>query len=63
MIPKSEKPNLENEELKTINLSQGIRDLFKDYFKTKNNGLEPNEEMKNFEELLKETTDKFLNNT
>ncbi len=55
LIPKVKNLNLENEELKTINLSQGIRDLFKDYFKTKNNGQEPNEEiLKIFEEVLKE---------
>jgi exonuclease SbcD len=55
LIPKVKNLILEKGELKTINLSQGIRDLFKDYFKYRNNDQEPNEEiMKLFEEVLKE---------
>ena len=42
-----------NEIDKTINLNQDIQDLFKDYFKSKNQNQEPNDELMTiFKEIL-----------
>ncbi len=45
LIPKVKHLAQNKESHKTIDLSQNMEDLFKDYFKSKNNGLEPNEEL------------------
>ena len=45
LIPKVKNQELQKNHLKEINLHQDIQTLFKDYFKTKNNAQEPNEEL------------------
>lgn len=54
LIPKVKNQELENTNLREINLSQDIKDVFKDYFKSKNGNQEPNEDIINlFNEILK----------
>lgn len=53
LIPKVKNPGNSNSELKEIDLSQRTEDLFTAYFKSKNEGLEPNPELM---DLLKEIT-------
>lgn len=45
LIPKIKNEEFSENQLRTINLNQDIQALFKDYFKTKNNGQEPNEDL------------------
>ena len=54
LIPKLKNDVISSEQTdKSINLNQDIRDLFKDYFKSKNQNQEPNEElMQIFKELI-----------
>ena len=53
LIPKVKNQELQKNHLKEINLHQDIQTLFKDYFKTKNNAQEPNEELLDlFNEIL-----------
>ena len=54
LIPKLKNDVISSEQKdKSINLNQDIRDLFKDYFKSKNQNQEPNEElMQIFKELI-----------
>ena len=53
LIPKVKNHNLSENQLPEINLDQDIQSLFKDYFKSKNNAQEPNEELLNlFNEIL-----------
>lgn len=53
LIPKVKNQNLSENQLPEINLDQDIQSLFKDYFKSKNNAQEPNEELLNlFNEIL-----------
>ena len=53
LIPKVKNQNFNEKQLSEINLNQDIQALFKDYFKSKNNGQEPNEDLiKIFTELL-----------
>lgn len=55
LIPKVRNTGNQNEEIQEINLNQNIQDLFKDYFKSKKDGQEPNEEiMELFNEILNE---------
>ncbi|MFA5620945.1 MAG: exonuclease subunit SbcD [Weeksellaceae bacterium] len=51
LIPKVKNTGGNLQEIKEINLDKGLEELFIDYFKTKNDGQEPNEELMN---LLKE---------
>lgn len=54
LIPKVKNQELGTSDLREINLNQNIKDLFKDYFKSKNGNQEPNEEIINlFNEILK----------
>lgn len=53
LIPKIKNQELNENQLRDINLSQDIQSLFKDYFKSKNGGQEANEELINlFNEIL-----------
>ena len=53
LIPKVKNQNFNENQLHEINLTQDILPLFKDYFKSKNSGQEPNEELVNlFNEIL-----------
>ncbi|KUJ50232.1 exonuclease SbcCD subunit D [Chryseobacterium sp. JAH] len=53
LIPKVKNQDFNDNNLSEINLNQDIQALFKDYFKSKNSGQEPNEDlMKIFTELL-----------
>lgn len=53
LIPKVKNPELNEDQLREINLSQDILSLFKDYFKSKNGGQQPNEELTDlFNEIL-----------
>ncbi|HPB52065.1 MAG TPA: exonuclease SbcCD subunit D [Saprospiraceae bacterium] len=55
LIPKIRNNDVEGVETSEINISQDIRQLFSDYFKTKNAGQEPNEEIMNlFNEILQQ---------
>ena len=47
LIPKITQEKENNTEQKSINLNQDLPNLFKDYFKTKNNGQEPNDDIMN----------------
>ena len=47
LIPKITQEKENNTEQKNINLNQDLPNLFKDYFKTKNNGQEPNDDIMN----------------
>lgn len=51
LIPQIKSENQNSEEIKEINLNQDLQTLFKEYFKTKNQGQDPNEDLM---ELLKE---------
>lgn len=56
LIPKVKMAGDDEHQYKKINLSDDIRSLFKDYFKSKNEGQEPNEEIMGlFDEILKES--------
>lgn len=53
LIPKVKNKNFNENQLHEINLTQDIQSLFKDYFKTKNNAQEPNDELLDlFSEIL-----------
>ena len=53
LIPKVKNQNFTEKQLHEINLNQDIQSLFKDYFKSKNNAQEPNEELLDlFNEIL-----------
>lgn len=53
LIPKVENVEKQFEKYQSINLNQNIQDLFKDYFKSKKEGQEPNQEiMELFNEIL-----------
>jgi exonuclease SbcD len=53
LIPKVRNAENSADETKTINLNQDRKDLFRDYFKSKNGGQEPNEEIMHlFNEIL-----------
>ena len=53
LIPKVKNQNFTENQLHEINLNQDIQSLFKDYFKSKNNAQEPNEELLDlFNEIL-----------
>jgi len=53
LIPKVRNLEIRNKSFSNINLNQNLRSLFKDYFKAKNEGQEPNEElMQLFDEIL-----------
>jgi exonuclease SbcD len=53
LIPKVKNKNFNENQLHEINLNQDIQSLFKDYFKTKNNAQEPNDELLDlFSEIL-----------
>jgi exonuclease SbcD len=53
LIPKVKNQNFTENKLHEINLDQDIQSLFKDYFKSKNNAQEPNEELLDlFNEIL-----------
>lgn len=55
LIPRVKMAGNDERHHKEINLSDDIRSLFKDYFKSKNEGQEPNEEiMELFNEVLRE---------
>ena len=45
LIPKVRNQEFNENELRTVNLNQDIQSLFKDYFKSKNNGQEANEDL------------------
>ena len=47
LIPKIRNQEFNENELRTVNLNQDIKSLFKDYFKSKNNGQEANEDLIN----------------
>ncbi len=47
LIPKVRNLESNENELRTVNLNQDIQSLFKDYFKSKNNGQEANEDLIN----------------
>lgn len=53
LIPKVKNQKFPESQQSEINLNQDIRSLFKDYFKSKNNAQEPNEDLLNlFNEIL-----------
>ena len=53
LIPKVKNQEFNPKQLHDINLNQDIQSLFKDYFKSKNNAQEPNEDLLNlFNEIL-----------
>lgn len=53
LIPKVKNQNQGSEDVQEINLNKDRRELFRDYFKSKNGGQEPNEEIMNlFNEIL-----------
>lgn len=53
LIPKVKNQALHESDIKTINLDQDIQSLFADYFTSKNNGQQPNEDLKElFKELI-----------
>lgn len=53
LIPKVKNQEFNQNQLHEINLNQDIQSLFKDYFKSKNNAQEPNEELLDlFNEIL-----------
>ncbi|MDP2453452.1 MULTISPECIES: exonuclease SbcCD subunit D [unclassified Kaistella] len=53
LIPKVKNQEFNQKQLHDINLNQDIQSLFKDYFKSKNNAQEPNEDLLNlFNEIL-----------
>ena len=53
LIPKVKNVEKQMSENQTINLNQNMQDLFKDYFKSKKEGQEPNEEIMDlFNEIL-----------
>ncbi|AZI32908.1 metallophosphoesterase family protein [Kaistella carnis] len=53
LIPKVKNQEINQKQLYDINLDQDIQSLFKDYFKSKNNAQEPNEDLLNlFNEIL-----------
>lgn len=53
LIPKIRNEKVSNESNHSIDLSKDVNELFVDYFKTKNGGQEPNEELMNlFNEIL-----------
>ncbi len=53
LIPKFKNQEFNQKQLHDINLNQDIQSLFKDYFKSKNNAQEPNEDLLNlFNEIL-----------
>jgi exonuclease SbcD len=53
LIPRIKNQELHESQLHDINLNQDIQSLFQDYFKSKNNGQQPNEDlMKLFNEIL-----------
>ena len=53
LIPKVKNQEFNQKQLHDINLNQDIQSLFKDYFKSKNNTQEPNEDLLNlFNEIL-----------
>lgn len=53
LIPKVKNQDFNQKQLHDINLNQDIQSLFKDYFKSKNNAQEPNEDLLNlFNEIL-----------
>ena len=53
LIPKVKNQEFNQKQLHDINLNQDIQILFKDYFKSKNNAQEPNEDLLNlFNEIL-----------
>ena len=53
LIPKVKNQEPDQNQLHEINLDQDIQSLFKDYFKSKNNAQEPNEDLVNlFNEIL-----------
>ncbi|WP_313504381.1 metallophosphoesterase family protein [Kaistella carnis] len=53
LIPKVKNQEFNQKQLHDINLDQDIQSLFKDYFKSKNNAQEPNEDLLNlFNEIL-----------
>ena len=53
LIPKVKNQDINQKQLHDINLNQDIQSLFKDYFKSKNNAQEPNEDLLNlFNEIL-----------
>lgn len=53
LIPKVKNQEINQKQLHDINLDQDIQSLFKDYFKSKNNAQEPNEDLLNlFNEIL-----------
>jgi exonuclease SbcD len=53
LIPKVRNAENSADDTKTINLNQDRKDLFRDYFKSKNGGQEPNEEIMHlFNEIL-----------
>jgi exonuclease SbcD len=53
LIPKVRNAENSADETKTINLNQDRKDLFRDYFKSKNGGQEPNDEIMHlFNEIL-----------
>lgn len=55
LIPKVKNQQFDENKLSEINLSQDIQTLFRDYFKSKNNGQEANEELINlFNEIASE---------
>ena len=47
LIPKVRNQEFNENELRTVNLNQDIQSLFKDYFKSKNNGQEANDDLIN----------------
>ena len=47
LIPKIRNQEFNENELRTVNLNQDIQSLFKDYFKSKNNGQEANDDLIN----------------
>lgn len=53
LIPKVKNNQLEDSTASQINLNQNLKSLFQDYFKSKNEGMEPNEELlKLFDEII-----------
>src|SRR5690606_33868196 len=55
LIPKIKRLESANSEYREVNLNQNIKELFQDYFKTKHNNQQPNQEMMDlFDEVLKE---------